>query len=642
MIADVVFDVPIDHPFSYRVPAGWTLVAGQRVLAPLRGGQRLGMVVAVREGQDEELKPVGQIVDQEPLLASGELELARWIAQESLSSLGSTCAALAPPLVLARARRPRQTSPSSRGERMKRPLSSSHAAVPSMQGGEVSTEPGAGLYPLGPASASGAGCELLVGAGRERRVLERVAATAGSVLLLTPDIEGCARWAQRLEKIERVARLDSGASDEERARGWRELGGGGVRLAVGTRSALLAPLPVQATIVMLDEHESAHNPPGAPRIHAREIVLERARRQRLTTLFTSATPSLEMWHRVEVDDVALNAAPPPAWPSVAIADTRGILRREALTPMLAREIRDMLAGGRRVFLGISRLASALACDECGVVVHCERCGIALAYSRTAATLGCRLCGATVPLPNRCPACQGHRLSPFGWGAERVEHAVRRRFAKARIARYDPTTRGARAETQRAAAAVADVVIGTRGALRLFGPASLGLAAFVSPDQLLRLPDFRAGEQAFALIWAAAERVQADGRVIIQSQNPSHYVFDAVIRGDLAGFYRHELEFRRELGYPPFRRLAVITVRGRTGEESQSVAVRLVAALSGAVALTVYPPAAGGGRARTRQVVVKGERDLPRLLRAGLREFLPPAVRGRGIIEVEVDPVQWPS
>ena len=614
MIADVVFDVPIDHPFSYRVPDGWSLVVGQRVLAPLRGSPRLGMVVALRAGADDDLKPVRGIAEQDPVLASAQLDLAKWIAHESLSSLGSTCAALTPPVVLDEASRPRQTS---------------------------RVEPEGGHPPLALPSSSSPECELLIGSGRERRVLERIA-SASSVLLLAADIEGCARWAQRLEKIDRVARLDSGASDDERVSGWRELGAGTVRLAVGTRSALLAPLPAGATLVMLDEHESTHNPPGAPRIHARELVLERARRQRLTALFTSATPSVEMWQRVEARDVALNAAPSSAWPSVAIGDTRGILRREALTPLLAREIRETLAAGRRVFLGISRLASALACDECGIVVRCERCGLARAYSRTAATLVCRLCSATVPLPNRCPACQGHRLSPFGWGAERVEHAVRRRFARARVARYDPTTRGARAEMQRAAAAAADVVIGTRAALRLFGPASLGLAAFVSPDQLLRLPDFRAGEQAFAWIWAAAERVQPDGRVIVQSQNPSHYVFDAVARGDLASFYRHELEFRRELGYPPFRRLAVITIRGRTDEESQSLANRLVAALSGVSSLTVYPPPTGGGKARARQVVVKGGHDLPGLLRAGLGEFLQPAARARGIMEVEVDPVEWPS
>jgi primosomal protein N' (replication factor Y) len=204
----------------------------------------------------------------------------------------------------------------------------------------------------------------------------------------------------------------------------------------------------------------------------------------------------------------------------------------------------------------------------------------------------------------------------------------------------PRQRGARAEAQRLAAAAADIVIGTRGALRLFGPAALGLAAFVSPDQLLRLPDFRAGEHTLAFLWAAAERVRPDGRMVIQSQNPSHYAFAALIGQDLASFYERELTFRRELGYPPFRRLAIITARARTGEESRELAGEIVAALGGAPSVTVYPPQPGA-RGRARQVVVKGERDLPAILKSALGAW-PPSSRTRGIMTVEVDPVQWPS
>src|SRR5262249_44201541 len=161
----------------------------------------------------------------------------------------------------------------------------------------------------------------------------------------------------------------------------------------------------------------------------------------------------------------------------------------------------------------------------------------LSYARARATLSCRLCGTTVPPMDTCGRCGGRRLSPFGWGIERVEHAVRRRFPRARVARWDPeASRGARGEAPRAAAAEAEIVVGTRGALRLFGPASLGLAGFVSPDQLLRLPDFRAGERMFALLWAAAERVGADGALVIQSQNPGHYALQAVARQQLDTFY----------------------------------------------------------------------------------------------------------
>ncbi len=130
--------------------------------------------------------------------------------------------------------------------------------------------------------------------------------------------------------------------------------------------------------------------------------------------------------------------------------------------------------------------------------------------------------------------------------------------------------------------------------------------------------------------------------MIQSQNPSHYAFDAVIGQDLASFYRRELEFRRELGYPPFRRLAV---DHRAGPDGRGIA-RASPATSwppcGASSLTVYPPPAGGGRARARQVVVKGERDLPALAPRRRWGSSSPASRARGIMDVEVDPVQWPS
>jgi primosomal protein N' (replication factor Y) len=633
-IADVVFDTPVDHAFSYRIPHGWSLAPGQRVLAPLRGGARLGMVVGLRPGADETLKPIAAVADPAPLLGSEQLALAGWIAAESLTSLGSTIAALTPAIRREAARRGRRAAPPRTAD--------PHAAA---AGAAPVRDPVPGR-PISPERAPDAGStipELLVGAGRERRALERVAAASAPVLVLVADLEACARWAQRLEKIAPTVRLDSGVPEAERIRGWRDLARGAARLAVGTRSALLAPLPAGGTIVVVDEHETTHRPPGHPGIHARDVALERAGRQGLGAVFTAATPSVEMWRRAACGTVALRAAPPAIWPAVALADTRGILRREALTPLLAREIREALAAGRRAFLAVSRLASALACDECGGVVRCDACGIALAYARAAATLVCRLCSAARPLPDVCPECRGHRLSPFGWGIERVEHAVRRRFPKVRVARYDPAaTRGARAEAQRAAAAAADVVIGTRGALRLFGPASLGLVGFVSPDQLLRLPDFRAGEHTFAFLWAAAERVRPDGRLVIQSQNPSHYVFTALLGQDLAGFYERELEFRRELGYPPFRRLAVVAVRARTGDESRQIAAEVAAGLRGATGLTVYPLSTVGARGRSCQIVVKGDGDLPARLGAALEASPASAPRARGIMDVEVDPVTWPS
>jgi primosomal protein N' (replication factor Y) len=252
-----------------------------------------------------------------------------------------------------------------------------------------------------------------------------------------------------------------------------------------------------------------------------------------------------------------------------------------------------------------------------------------------------VCGRDSPLPETCPGCGGRRLSPFGWNAERVEHAVRRRFPKARVARYDPEASRARAAAQRRAASEAEVVVGTRSALRLFGPAALGLAGFVSPDQSLRLPDFRAGERLFALLWAAAERVAPGGGLIVQSQTPEHYAFAACARQDLGAFYRQEMKFRAELGYPPFRRLAIVTVTAPAAAETRRLADDVGAALATASGLTVYPPLATR-RERARRIVVKGHADLATRLAEALAEFRRPRPRSRGIMDVEVDPVEWPS
>ena len=605
-IADVAFDAPVRHSFSYRVPDGWTVRPGQRARAPLRGAARVGMVVAVRDGVEEGLKPLARLVDAEPVLSTAELDLVDWIAAQSLSSVGSTCAALLPP--------PGSGDGGGAAERATAGVGRTTAPKP----------------------------ELLLGAGREKRVLERLEATPGAALVIAADVETVARWAQRLAKIDRAVRLDSGVSDDERTAAWRALRDGSARLAAGTRSALLAPLPPPATLVLIDEHEAAHKPPGAPRMHSRDVALARAAREPLALLLTAATPSAEAWWRAGSGLIDMPAREPGPWPTASIADTRGILRREPLTPPVSRAIRETLAAKRRVFLVVSRLSSSLACDECGTVVRCPECAIAFAYSRAAARLVCRVCGGSQPLPDTCAACHGRRLTPFGWGAERVEHAVRRRFPDARIARWDPdSARGARGEAQRAAAAAADVVIGTRGALRLFGPGALGLAALVAPDQLLRAPDFRAGERTLALAWAAAERVAADGALIIQSQNPGHYAFEAVARQSLGEFYRQELQFRAELGYPPFRRLALLTVTASAAAETRRVADEVAAAVRASSRLTVYPPVADR-RDRARRIVVKGHADLPAALARALEDFRGPRPKSRGIIDVEVDPVEWPS
>ena len=583
MICDVVFDLPRRQPFSYAIPSGTSLERGQRVSAPLHGRSRTGIVVAVRDADASLLKPIERPLERVPVLSTAMLELGRWAADESLSSWGSTLLAFLPPL----------------------PARDDVVAPPS--------EP----HP-GPGSPA----ELWVGPGREKQLVELLKSSAESALVIAPDRDGVERWAARLE----ASRLDSGAPDTARRAAWFAAGRGRARVAVGTRSALLTPLPGPATLALLDEQDPAHKPPGPPRIHSRDLLRRRAALEGSRLVLVSGTPSVESWWRAETQQTIRGDLEDARWPECVTADTRRILRNHPLTLPLTRGIEEMTRRGRRVLLLVSRRISALICPECGGLLRCRECGVPLAFSRGAKALHCRLCAGAEPLPERCPRCGGHRLSPFGWDPERVEAAVSRRFPKLTVSREDVH---------------AQVVVGTSAMLKRFSPGRLGCVGIVTLDALLGLPDFRGSERAYTLAWAAAEAVGPNGRLIIQTLHPEHYAIQAVKDQDRRRFYKHELELRGELGYPPFRRLCFVSVRARTENDARIRLRECAEALRGLADLTVYPPAplavSGIGSGRW-QFVVKGPESLPRLIAPALTPFLEQRRRGGAVVEVEMDPV----
>jgi primosomal protein N' (replication factor Y) len=592
VIADVVFDLPLRQAFSYAAPDARALARGQRVWAPLRGKPRLGVVIALRRGDGVGLEPLGEAVEPVPIASETALGLCRWAAEESLSSLGSTLASLLPP------------PPRRRGEAVA-PPPMARAATPRLP-------------------------EIWVGARRREELVALLSEMPGSALIIAPDIAGAGRWARRLQ----AARLDSGTSDEMRRAAWFAAARGRARAVVGTRSALLAPLPPPAMLVLLDEQDVAHRPPGAPRIHSRDLLRERAALEGSRLVMLSGAPSCESWWGSAQGAIACHGADRGPWPEVVTADTRGILRNHPLTPPLTRAIEDATRAGRRVALIAARSATALGCDDCGAVVRCPDCAIALSHARGAAKAICRLCSRGEPVPDSCARCGGHRLSPFGWSAERVEAAVVRRFPRLRVARAAPRAPGA-------AAPEPDVVIGTAALLRTVRPRSLGSVGFISLDGLLRLPDFRAGERVFQTLWTAAEAVGPRGRLVVQTLHPDHHAIAAVREQNRSAFYGPEIASRRDLGYPPFRRLCAMTVRGRDRLAAHALAQECAAAARGVPGLTVYPPVAAGGPGARRprwQVVVKGPAELPRLLAEPLRSVLERGRRAAGVVEVEMDPV----
>src|SRR5262245_30493571 len=585
MIADIVFDLPRQQPCAYAVPGEMAVRRGQRVRAPLHAQSRIGVVVELRDAETTGLKAIERPLESVPAVSTAMLELARWTARESLSSWGSTLLALLPPVA---GQRPDVVAP-----------------------------------PPEPRPGTPAHAEVWVDATRGARLVERLRADAGSALVIAPDRERAARWAARLDAV----RLDSNAPAQARRAAWFAAGRGRNRIAVGTRSALLAPLPPPATLVLLDEHEIAHKPPGPPRLHSRDVLRRRATVEGGRLLLLSATPSVESWWRAETEQsIRADRVDSTSWPQVLAADTRGVLRNHPLTLPLTRGLEEASRRGQRALLIVTRRAGALVCPECGALSRCSDCAVPLGLLREARTLRCRLCAKTQPLPERCGNCGGHRLSPLGWDPERVAAAVAKRFPKATISRTDPR---------------AQIVVGTAAMLTQLEPRTLGCVGIVSFDDVLSLPDFRGGERAFQIAWGAAEAVAPGGRLVVQTLHPEHYAMQAVKERDRASFYKPELHLRAELGYPPFRRICVVSVRARSDGDARALIDDCANALDGIVGLTVYPAAAtGAAGAKTArwQFVIKGPAELPRLIRVALTPYLEQRRRGGAVVEVEMDPV----
>jgi primosomal protein N' (replication factor Y) len=608
-VAHVVVDLPIPRVFSYTIPPAFAprLAPGQRVRVPFRGRARSGVVVGLAPPEPAAREPIEALLDPVPALTPPLLELTRWAAEETATAWGETVARALPP-----------------------PARS--VAPPILPAASVARSPES----------------LIVVYGAERaRVVETAARRAveggGAVLLLAPEIETARTWAGRLEQAlaEPVLLVTSDDTARRRWEAWWRCRRGDARVAVGTRAAAFLPLAGLSLTIVVDEHDPAHKALDAPRWHARELALRRTRLEGGGCRLVSGTPSLEAWAHLRSAEAVAEEAKGPAWPDVHRVDLRvtALPTGAALSAGLREAARQALAAGHAVILVLNRLGygRALACAECGAVHRCPDCRVTLTYHLQRRLLTCRLCGGRRPAASRCGRCHGRRLTPLGWGTERLEVEARAAFPGVGVARYDGELSPARAAALRAAVRAGDVrvVVGTQMALRLCAETAVGLAALVHADATLHLPDFRAAERTFQLAWHLAEGLTPGGSLWLQSFYPEHPALESVALGAREVFYQREWAEREELGYPPVRRLARIVAEG--GDAGPLL--RDLAGRAKADGLTVLGPAPmPGGRA---QLALLGDGELPQAMARLLQPLRGRRRLGAVRLLVDVDPVELP-
>jgi primosomal protein N' (replication factor Y) len=398
-------------------------------------------------------------------------------------------------------------------------------------------------------------------------------------IVLVPEIALTPQTVARVRGAfgDTVAVLHSGLSDGERVDAWRSLAGGTRRVAVGARSAVFAPVADLAAIVVDEEHDASYKQGEAPRYHARDVALRRARIEGARVVLGSATPSLETWVMRDRSPVIrlperVGARP---MPGVSLVDMRTAPRvpNAGAVPWsqpLDDAVRSALDARDQVLLLLNRrgFAHFLQCRGCGHVWECPSCSISLTVHRTPAALRCHYCDHDEPLPASCPECGADAQRSRGIGTQSLEQWLAERFPSARLARMDADTTSGKWSHSRILDAVGrrevDILFGTQMIAKGLDFPDVTLVGVVDADTGLHLPDFRAAERTFQLIAQVAGRAgrgPRGGRVVVQTHTPTHYALTTAAQHDFEAFAERELAMRRSPTYPPHVGLVNAVVSG---------------------------------------------------------------------------------
>ena len=483
------------------------------------------------------------------------------------------------------------------------------------------------------------------------------------VLVLLPEIALTAQFLSRVVDRfgARPGEWHSSVTASERRRLWRKAGEGQVQLVVGARSALFLPFKDLGLIVVDEEHDTSYKQQEGIQYNARDMAVLRASLCGAAVILTSATPSLETWSNArsgKYDRVDLPSRFGSAvLPEIASVDMKAesLPSGKWISGPLALEVRKRIELREQSLLFLNRrgFAPITLCRECGQQINCVQCDARMVEHRFTSRLVCHQCGASRPFPETCDECGARdKFVPIGPGIERLAEEVSEIFAGARIELLSSDFSGAPNELRRKLESIArgdaDIIIGTQLVAKGHNFPLITLVGVIDADIGLHGSDLRAAERTFQIIrqvTGRAGRAEKKGVAMIQTWQPDHKIFEAIISDDDEGFWEAEAAERRVAGAPPFGRYAGIILSG-----ADPVAVRAVA---GEMARTAAPLRNSGAqlfgpapapialiRGRTRyRFLIKAEKSVPlqQAIIEWMRQFkVPSNVR----LTVDIDPQRF--
>ena len=407
-----------------------------------------------------------------------------------------------------------------------------------------------------------------------------------SAILLVPEIGLTPAVAADLCQAfgDEVAILHSALTDQERAEQWHRIKRGDARVAVGTRSAVFAPVSSLALVIVDEEQDASYKQEETPRYHARDVAVMRAKMANAVVVVGSATPSLESYFNAKSNKYALLELPDRVeqrpLPEVELVDMRQEFQEtgqeKVISRKLAEEIRQRLDRKEQAMVLLNRrgYSPLVLCRACGKTLECKNCAIALTHHKRSHRMECHYCGYAAPVPKTCIHCGSEYVYFLGTGSEKLEDLLHGIFPQARIGRLDRDTVRGREDFERALNALnageLDLLVGTQMIAKGHDIHGVTLVGVVGADAALGFPDFRAAERTFQLLTQVAGRAgrgNTPGKVVLQTYFPDHYAVQYAAQHDFIGFYEKELRFRSWMRYPPYSALANVLVRSHKLDEA---------------------------------------------------------------------------
>ncbi len=605
LFVQVVLDKPLAQGFDYiwdSQKLGSDPLIGQIVAVPFGNSINVGVVVKVNAHSEIDPSKLKAVLGLAPLppLDSALLSLMNFASQYYIHSLGETIIPSIPQMW----RKPE------RWEKLR--LAKPSINMKSNQGdlandsekligvGQLNPEQKSALDILLQKEDSGAFRAILLqgqtGSGKTAVFLNWLASVLqeknSQVLLLVPEINLTPQLERRIRAYfpdKKIALLHSGVSEKQRGISWHEAMIGEAQIILGTRLAVLTPMPNLRAIVVDEEHDPSYKQQEGTRYSARDLAIWRAHDQGLPILLASATPSLETWMAAKVgryEHIRLDSrAQGASLPKVHLVNTQDPQNRSSYSPLFTKivegAISKCLSEKKQSLILINRrgYAPVISCSACAWMSKCAQCSSCMVMHRAGAlskktVLSCHHCGLVKPMPNFCPDCGNADLKPVGQGTQKIEDVIEGAWPQATVLRVDTDSsrrsKGAEELFQKIHEGGVDIVVGTQMIAKGHDYQNIGTVAVLDADSRLYSQDFRAAERLFAQLIQVAGRAgrskqydQATGDIYIETQHPDAAVFQYLLRHDVDGFLSFTAKEREESGLPPFSYQGLIHAEGKS-------------------------------------------------------------------------------